>query len=329
MENLYKQALFKNGRYYNYHNTNFESVGSAAGIFKEWIFGGQKRIPDKKLPRIKPDIKNFLIDEGLKLIWLGHSTVLVNIDGFIILTDPIFSRKVSFLGPTRYNGKIPLKTEELPDLDLVLISHNHYDHLDLNTIKTIHERTKQFIVPEGVGELLENSGVPKSKITELSWWHDNIIEGGLKIVSTPAQHFSGRTLHDRNKTLWSSWVIITEKHKLFFSGDSGYFDGIRTIGEKYGPFDITLMECGQYNERWHPIHMHPEETFKAHTELGGNILIPIHWGTFRLSFHDWNEPIHRLTKAAINSGVTVSTPVPGESVILDKHIPVSNWWKEK
>jgi L-ascorbate metabolism protein UlaG (beta-lactamase superfamily) len=251
---------------------------------------------------------------------------MINIEGYKILTDPVFEKSVSFFGPTRYNGETPLDTGNLPEIDLVIISHNHYDHLNKPSIELLNKKTKRFIVPLAVGAELEDSGVPREKITELDWWDEFQIDENLLIVATPAQHFSGRALNDRDKTLWASWVVQARNHKIFFSGDSGYFDGFKKIGEKYGPFNMTFIETGAYNETWHHIHMFPEETVQAHLDLQGNVLHPVHWATFKLSLHTWFDPLERLTKAADSLGVIAATPIVGETTIFNEYIPNNRWW---
>lgn len=322
-----KSPNFRNGKFRNIFNNKFETPASVIKILTELFTGGQKRIPDSYLPRISPDMDSFKKNnEGLKIIWFGHSTVLINIDGFIILTDPVFEEKVTFAGPKRYSGKIPIKIENLPEIDVIIISHNHYDHLNKESVIKLEQKTKMFITALGVGNYLEKFGISRKKIVETDWWDETKINDNLMIATTPSQHFSGRGLRDRDKSLWASWVIKTREHSLFFSGDSGYFSTFKKIGENYGPFDATLMECGQYNDNWYPIHMRPKETLQAHIDLQGKILIPVHWGSFRLALHDWNEPVKILTEAAEKINVTVSTPQIGELVELNRYIPIKKWW---
>ena len=228
---------------------------------------------------------------------------------------------------TQRFSTLPIEAEDLPPIDAVLLSHDHYDHLDYPSILKLKEKVGHFFVPLGLGSHLKHWGLAESKITELDWWQE-IQFFNLTFVCTPAQHFSGRGLSDRNKTLWASWVILTDKTRLFFSGDSGYFDGFTKIGNQYGPFDICLLECGQYNERWQEIHMMPEETLQAHLDLKGKILIPIHWGAFNLALHTWTEPPERLLKAArAHPEVIISTPIIGQTVNLSAPIPQTTWWR--
>lgn len=295
------------------------------------IFGDEERLPLQAMPTASFDREQFMNtpDDKLKVSWLGHSTNLIRINGHTILTDPIFAQKVSIVGPSRYNGKFPLKAEKLPDVDVCIISHNHRDHLNVDTIKQIDDKIKVYLVPLAVGIYLEQAGVDKNKIIELDWWEEKVINPALKIVATPSQHFAGRGPFDTDMALWASWVIESKGHKVFFSGDTGYFDGFKEIGEKYGPFNITLLEMGAYDEYWPDIHLFPEEAVQAHIDLKGRVLIPIHWGTFRLSFSHWYEPINRLISSANKNNATVATPIAGETVNPDQDIIVNRWWREE
>lgn len=268
--------------------------------------------------------------EQTRITWFGHSTVLLEMEGKRLLLDPMFGQSPSPLplfGSKRYSETLPMEIEDLPSIDVVILSHDHYDHLDYHSIMKLKDKVSQFYVPLGVGSHLERWGIEREKIKEHNWWNESEI-GGLRLVATPARHFSGRGLFDRNTTLWSSWVIIGKQSKVYFSGDGGYGPHFKEIGEKYGPFDLTLMECGQYNERWSAIHMMPEESVQAHLDVRGNIMIPIHWAAFSLALHDWIEPIERVTKRAKEQNVSISTPKIGESVIVGSaEYPSSIWWR--
>ena len=295
----------------------------------EFLFGEGERVPKVKPPIQPVDLKNFNSSDKnqLNTTWLGHSSLMINIDGIKILTDPVFETKVSIFGPTRYNGDTPLNPDDLPEIDLVLISHNHYDHLNKYSIQKIKDKTKQFIVPLAVGKLLIEWGVDQSIIHEMNWWEEFELNKHLKIAATPAQHFSGRGLMDRNETLWVSYSIISNSHRIYYSGDSGYFSGFKEIGEKYGPFDMTFLECGAYDKAWHFVHMMLEEVIQAHQELKGNILHPIHWGTFNLAYHDWDDPMKRLSIAAKANNIQLATPITGETTIYNTKIPSNPWWE--
>ncbi|MED2935153.1 MBL fold metallo-hydrolase, partial [Bacillus wiedmannii] len=210
----------------------------------------------------------------------------------------------------------------------IIISHNHYDHLNYKSIMLLKDRAKHFYVPTGVAQYLIKWGVSPSKISEHNWW-DEIAFDNIKLVCAPARHFSGRSMTDRDRSLWCSWLILGQETKVFFSGDSGYAPHFKEIGDKYGPFDLTLMECGQYDLRWSAIHMLPEETVQAHIDVKGELLLPIHWGAFTLALHEWSDPIERVTKEAKRLGVKIVTPQIGESTTLKStDYPSSDWWRE-
>jgi L-ascorbate metabolism protein UlaG (beta-lactamase superfamily) len=246
-----------------------------------------------------------------------------------LLLDPMFGRSPSpfpIFGPKRYSVKLPIEIEELPTIDAVIFSHDHYDHLDYGSIRKLKAKVKQFIVPLGVAGHLVRWGVDPKIIQEHDWW-DEFTFRGLTLASTPARHFSGRGLGGRDTSLWCSWVILSEDTRIFFSGDSGYGPHFKEIGSKYGPFDLTLMECGQYNERWAGIHMMPEETVQAHLDVQGKLMIPIHWGAFTLALHSWSDPVERAVKAAKQLGSAIATPRIGETVSIGAaEYPNSTWW---
>jgi len=208
----------------------------------------------------------------------------------------------------------------------VLISHNHYDHLNKFSIQTLNPEVSRFLVPLGVGAQLEKWGVSREKITELDWWDEFVFDEELILVSTPSQHFSGRGLTDRNKTLWTSWVVMTSNHRLYFSGDTGYFDGFKEIGSKYGPFDIAFMECGAYNEAWSTVHMFPEQSIQGGIDLQAEHVYPVHWGTFNLALHDWFDPMVRAKLAADTRGVSLLTPIFGQTLIYPDSLTTTDWW---
>jgi L-ascorbate metabolism protein UlaG (beta-lactamase superfamily) len=269
------------------------------------------------------------LDSTLKITWFGHSAILLQIDGKNILIDPMLGNAaapVPFM-TKRFPYVQSLDLDVLPEIDAIIISHDHYDHLDYQTILVLKEKVKHFYTPLGVGSHLRSWGVDASKITELDWWQSTDFEG-LRFVATPARHFSGRSISDRNKTQWSSWVIVGAKEKIYFSGDSGYGPHFREIGTKYGPFDFAMLECGQYNERWEAIHMLPEQTVQAALDLKCKRMMPIHWGAFNLSLHSWTDPVERVTEAAAKHNLDVIVPVIGRrfSPAEDK-FDTSYWWK--
>lgn len=295
----------------------------------EWFMGGNETEPDRPLAQSSVDIKSFLEDtNSVKFIWLGHSTLLINFEGKIILLDPIFSNAaapVSFVANRFQDPVIPLK--DLPPIDAVLISHDHYDHLDMNTVKFFRHQNVMFITPLGVGSHLKGWGVDESQIIERDWM-ESFSLGNITFTATPSQHFSGRGLTDTNKTLWASWVISSSKHKVYFSGDSGYDTHYKTIGEKFGPFDIAFIENGQYDERWGAAHMRPEEVALAYKELQAKKVFPIHWGMFALAMHPWYEPPQRLLDA-LESKEDMVIPRIGYQYNLEKLPELAKWWEKK
>jgi L-ascorbate metabolism protein UlaG (beta-lactamase superfamily) len=330
MEKIESSSNYIDGTFRNKIEWEQPGIFDWLGTLSDFLFMDNDRKPKVKLPFQMVDFSKFTdtFENQINVTWIGHSSILLNIDGYRIVIDPLFERKHTFIGPSRYNGKVPLNINDIPAVDLVLITHNHYDHLNKKSIQSLKHKTKQFIVPLGVRELLNQWKVPKEKIIEADWWNEFQIDQNLIISFTPTQHFSGRGLFDRNKALWGSYVIKTQNHSVYFSGDSGYFDGFKDIGEKYGPFDITFLECGAYNSKWHHVHMYPEETVKAHIDLKGKLLHPIHWGTFDLSLHSWYDPMIRIAKAADSEDVKLITPIVGETIIVNENLVTSRWWEE-
>lgn len=301
---------------------------SFSEMFKEQVFGDEIRKPNQPLPQQYADLTAFLSGDSnqVNVTNAGHSSLLINIDGYRVLTDPVFEAKITPVGPTRFSKDIPVNIYELQDIDVVVISHNHYDHLNKYSIQTLNPEVSRFLVPLGVGAQLEKWGVSREKITELDWWDEFVFNEDLTLVSTPSQHFSGRGLTDRNKTLWASWVLMTSNHRLYFSGDTGYFDGFTEIGNKYGPFDIAFMECGAYNEAWSTVHMFPEQSIQGGIDLRAEHIYPIHWGTFNLALHDWFEPMVRAKLAAETRGVSLLTPVFGQTLLYPDSLATIDWW---
>ena len=329
MESIESSPQYREGKFRNASEWELPPLWKSVTMIPKFLFADNQRTPESPLPVRRVDLTEFgRSGRGrLNATWLGHSSLMINIDGVRLLSDPVLEKKVSIFGPTRFNGEVPLDIGLIPAVDVVLISHDHYDHLNEFSIRHLSDRTALFVVPLGVGERLKAWGVPPEKVRELDWWQELRVAEGLMIAATPAQHFSGRGLMDRDETLWTSWVVHGPDHRIYISGDSGYFDGFEQIGKRYGPFDMTFLECGAYDERWHPLHLFPEETVQAHLDLQGKVLHPIHWATFNLGLHAWHEPMQRLRAAADAAGVVAATPVVGETTVYGAAVPEERWWE--
>jgi L-ascorbate metabolism protein UlaG (beta-lactamase superfamily) len=298
-------------------------------IGREMLRNRETRRPRLPIPVDTPDLSDPPVD-GLRLTWFGHASTLVDLEGRRVLLDPIWSERCSpssLIGPRRLHP-VPIPLDALPRLDAVVISHDHYDHLDMPTIRRIaRQQPVPFAVPLGVGSHLERWGVPPSRIVELDWGESAEI-AGITLTATAARHFSGRLKQD-NSTLWASWVIAGEAHKVFYTGDSGFFDGYAGIGAAHGPFDATLIQVGAYSPYWPDIHMTPEEGIATHLSVKGELLVPVHWCTFNLALHPWSEPMERLTAEAVAHGVRLAIPRPGQ--VLDAEALPSPegtpWWR--
>ena len=296
---------------------------------KKFFFGGGKsRKPKDKLPELTPIFKDFVgLHDQVKFIWFGHSTILVNLHGKLILFDPVFSKYASplmFLNK-RFQPAV-IKLEELPPIDYIVISHDHYDHLDLEAMEFFKEKKQtKFITPLGVSSYLHGWGIEKERTTELDWWQE-IEFDQIVFTCTPAQHFSGRSGIGKNPTLWASWALKTASQNLYFSGDTGYDVHFKQIGDKLGPFDAVFMENGQYNEMWKYVHIHPYQTPKAFEELKGKVLVPIHWGAYDLSLHNWYDPIVAIKAEADKHKINLVAPIMGETVIIGQEHKLNEWW---
>ena len=334
LERMERSPHYAAGRFQNLEHTTMSGPDrSAFGATIEYFKGGTDRVPEQPLPtvRVDPGVIGSAPGGDLHVTWLGHSTALIEIDGKVLLTDPVFEGQpspVSFFGPTVFIDPLPLERADLPPVDVVVITHDHYDHLDHTTIVELARKVPRFFVPLGVGAHLERWGVPADAIVELDWWKEAQL-GPLALTATPTRHFSGRGVIDRDRTLWAAWVIRGTTRKIYFGGDSGYGDHFKEVGARLGPFDVTMLESGAYDLAWPYIHMMPEETVQAHKDLGGGVLLPIHWAKYELALHPWYEPIDRLTAAAETSGVAVATPRPGERFALDGAIPRTAWWQRE
>jgi len=308
--------------------------GPYIDMLVQWVKGAKNTSPSAPMPvldRTAAEFSDAPAADALNITWLGHSTLLVELDGLRVLIDPVWGERVSpfrFAGPKRFHAP-PLAFDDLPSIDAVVISHDHYDHLDYPTIVALKDRAKRFVVPLGVGAHLAYWGVDEAKITELDWW-GSLDCGGVELIATPARHFSGRSvvMSDQDQTLWAGWIVKGPTHRIFYSGDTAMHPTFSEIGERYGPFDATLMESGAYNALWADVHMGPEQAVKAHKMVKGKLLIPVHWGTFDLAIHAWTEPVERLLVAAEAAGVQAVVPQPGETVFPDAPRALTRWWPE-
>ena len=303
----------------------------AGPTIREFLSGGERRAPVGTLPSVNPiDAWLKTPDTGLRATWLGHSTVLLEMDGVRVLTDPVWGSRASpsrMVGPKRFQP-VPITLRELPPIDVVVISHDHYDHLDYPTICELAKRDVPFVTSLGVGAHLEAWGVPAHRITELDWWQSHTLPNAdLTVTAAPSQHFSGRGLKDRNATLWSSMVIRSTRHSTFFSGDTGLTTEYETIRERLGPFDLVMLEVGAFHPSWGDIHLGPENALKAYALLGGGAFLPVHWGTFSLVMHEWDEPVETLLKLAPKYGAQLLMPRLGEAVEPAQTEAVTPWWR--
>jgi L-ascorbate metabolism protein UlaG (beta-lactamase superfamily) len=297
----------------------------------EFLCGGERRVPLRPLPSINPlEIWRTNPASGLRATWLGHSTVLLEIDGLRVLTDPVWGRRASpssLAGPKRFQP-VPVALRAMPPVDLVLVSHDHYDHLDYPTIHEMAKGDVPFVTSLGVGAHLEYWGVRRERIVELDWWESHQVPNtGLTVTAAPSQHFSGRGLNNRNSTLWSSLVIRTPRHAVFFSGDTGLTTEYQAIRERLGPFDLVMLEVGGLHPSWGDMHLGPENALKALALLGGGAFLPVHWGTFSLAMHAWDQPAEVLLELGPKAGAQLLMPRLGEPVEPAREPRVEPWWR--
>jgi L-ascorbate metabolism protein UlaG (beta-lactamase superfamily) len=330
VERVRSSRQFADGVFRNPSGLGPELKGSSLPLIGEYFFGNAQRNPPGPLPLERPH-ETWLrpAETGLRSTWLGHSTVLLELDGRRVLTDPVFGERASpvrFAGPKRFHA-VPATLEELPALDLVLLSHDHYDHLCASTMHALAQMTVPIVTALGVGAHLEALGIAPARIVELDWGETANFPG-LRVSATPCQHFSGRGARDRNRTLWASWVLESERHKVFFSGDTGLTPEFEAIGREHGPFDLTLLEVGAFHESWGSIHLGPANALEVFRMLGGGTLLPVHWGTFNLALHAWDEPAETLVSLASERGLRVITPRLGAAVEPSRHEGVTPWWRE-
>ncbi len=319
---------YKNDIFQNLSRTEvMNNKGDLFRILKKFLTKPKTVIPPFPLPSVKTDLKN-LPDKFPVLVWFGHSSYLLKINGKHILIDPVFSGYASpfkLKSAKNFDGSNVYSVGDMPPIDILLISHDHYDHCDYTTIRKLQNKTKHIITSLGVGSHLEYWGIDMNKVTELDWYQSTEVEG-IRLTAAPARHFSGRGFK-RAKTLWSSFILKTKEVAIYIGADSGYDTHFQNIGEKQGPFDLAILESGQYNEAWKNIHMMPEETVQASLDLRAKILLPVHWGKFSLSLHPWDEPIKRVVKKAEELNVKITTPRIGEPLLIGKKHPTDQWWE--
>jgi L-ascorbate metabolism protein UlaG (beta-lactamase superfamily) len=322
---------YRDGRFVNFE-PEAPSDTSLIDYTMRQMSGDEIRVPPKPLPVMAVDKTGLAATpaaSGLRAFWIGHSSTYVEIDGLRILMDPVFAERVSPLpiGPGRFHAP-PIALADLPRIDAVLISHDHYDHLDMDAVRHLAQRGSKFFVPLGIGAHLEHWGVPLAQIEELEWWQERSV-GGVRIVCTPTRHYSGRGLGNRSTTLWSSWSVVGPQHRYFYSGDTGYGKLFADIGTRLGPFDMSFVKIGAYGpgQAWTDIHMTPEQAVQVHRDVRARRMFPVHWSTFNLAYHDWDEPIRRAAAEAARAGVELLTPRLGEVVDADRPFASTKWWE--
>jgi len=309
-------------------------------ILKDYRNRPDNTVPNHPIPTVRTDLRNLPSDRPV-IVWFGHSSYLLKVNGVHVLVDPVFSGNaspVSFFAKA-FSGSDVYGVDDLPEIDMVVLTHDHYDHLDYKTILQLVPKAKHFYTSLGVGAHLEYWGIAPGKITELNWWETAAVPAGAELsvgkpgvmdgatlTATPARHFSGRGIK-RGRTLWSSFVLKIAGYSIFLGGDSGFGEHFKAIGDQYGPFDVAILEAGQYGKNWPHIHMLPEQTVTAAKDLRAKILLPVHWAKFTLALHPWNEPIQRVVRAAVENRVVLTTPMIGEPVILGGPLPQTSWWE--
>ncbi|UOD32394.1 MBL fold metallo-hydrolase [Massilia violaceinigra] len=320
---------FSDGKFRNPVPMFKQSPAQLARLAWTFMMGKNKdTVPSGAIPVQALTRAQLLAAPDNTLFRLGHSTLLLKLDNAFYLTDPVFSKRASpvqWAGPARFHQP-PISIEELPPLKAVILSHDHYDHLDHAAVLALAAKTEHFLAPLGVGDRLVAWGIDAAKVTQLDWWQERKV-GNVRLIATPAQHFSGRSLSDGNSTLWASWVFVHKDLRVFFSGDTGYFAGFKAIGDKFGPFDVAMLETGAYDKQWPDVHMEPEQTLQAFLDLKGKWLMPVHNGTFDLSLHPWHEPFDRIAALASARGVPLATPEMGQALDLSNPAPGQAWWK--
>lgn len=331
LERIKRSPQYGKGSFQNQSLTPQLTGGvSLFTVIRDFLFGKHERKePDRVLPSVKRELKAMPPSAQPELTWFGHSSYLLQVNELNILVDPVFSERTSpvqYAGTKAFAGSNVYTAADMPAIDILLITHDHYDHLDYGTIMQLKDRVKLFVTSLGVGAHLEHWGIPANKIRELDWWESTEITTDTRFTATPSRHFSGRGFK-RNQTLWSSFVLTTGSYHIYLGGDSGYDEHFKAIGERFGPFDLAILEDGQYNVYWANIHMMPEETAQAAVDLKAKLLFPVHWGKFALATHPWDESIQRVLKQSEALSVKVITPQIGERIVLDDSHSYAHWWQ--
>ncbi|MEO5681145.1 MAG: MBL fold metallo-hydrolase [Chitinophagaceae bacterium] len=328
LQKIQQSPNYKNGAF---QNTSLTPVMAEDSSFwktlQSYLNKPRNTKPPVALPFVKTDLGK-LTNDAPVIVWFGHSSYLLRINGLTILVDPVFSNHaspVSFMVKA-YAGAGTYSVQDMPEIDVLIQTHDHYDHLDYVAVTALRPKVKKVLTALGAGAHFEYWGYDSRIITELDWWQTTTIAPGIQLTAAPARHFSGRGIM-RGKTLWASFVLKTPAHTVYIGGDSGYDSHFKEIGRQYGPFDLAILECGQYNINWPHIHMMPEDTAQAAIDLGAKRLLPVHWAKFTLALHPWNDPIIRLVKKAAALGLPITTPMIGEPVIIDTSYPETHWWE--
>jgi len=326
-EKIQRSPNYKDGAFQNLSPTPMKPEGvSYWRMMREFFKKHPDTAPSVKLPSVKTDLAKLDSAQPV-IIWFGHSSYLLRIENKNILVDPVFSGNAAPLSfmVKAFPGANEYKASDMPFVDYLILSHDHYDHLDFKTLRKLKNKIGKVFCSLGISAHLKYWGFDEKKITELDWWESAQLHDTIRLTVAPARHFSGRGIK-RGQSFWSSFIITTPRNNLYLGGDSGYDTHFRDIGNKYGPFDIAILESGQYNKMWPLIHMMPEETVQAAVDLKAKILLPVHWGKFRLGMHPWNEPIKRVLLKAAELKMAVITPKIGEPVVLGSEPAINKWW---
>ncbi|HEY1040335.1 MAG TPA: MBL fold metallo-hydrolase [Bacteroidia bacterium] len=328
LKRIEESTFYRSGMFMNQAPTEQIREGVSMFTISKAFFNKPKHVePVSVIPSVKTDLKNYTANEP-RITWFGHSSYLIQSAGKNILVDPVFSGYASpfSFSVKAFKGSNVYTVDDLPEIDILLLTHDHYDHLDYKTVLKLKQKTKQVCTSLGVGSHLRFWGFNPENTIEFEWGQNWTSADGIELTAETARHFSGRSF-TRAKTMWASYVLTINGYRLYIGADSGYGEHFKHIGEKHGPFDMVMLETGQYNDWWPQIHMKPEETAQAAVDLNAKILFPVHWGKFALAFHHWKEPVERVVKKAGELNVKLTTPMIGEPIILDKEYPSDPWWE--